>query len=56
MKKEKAESNLYAVQAVKRCKDDMGIANDDDVKEIAEHRAHKKQRPAAGQEVVDLSD
>ena len=56
VKKEKAESNLHTLRAVKRFRDDMGIDEDNEIETIAECSANKKQRPAAEQEVIDLSD
>ena len=56
VKKENAEGNLRTLRAVKRFREDTGIDEDNKVETIGERSAHKKQRPAAEQEVIDLSD
>lgn len=56
VKKERAETNLQTLRAVKRFREDMGVDEENEVEAIAERSAHKKQRPVAGQEVIDLSD
>ena len=58
VKKEKAESNLHTLRAVKRSREDMGVDDDNEVEAISERSlsARKKQRPAVEQEVIDLSD
>jgi hypothetical protein len=53
VKKERAESNLHALRAVKRL---HGVDEDNEVEAIAERSAHKKQRPAAEEEVIELFD
>jgi hypothetical protein len=53
VKKERAESNLHALRALKRFHD---VNEDNEVEAIAERSAHKKYRPVAREEVVELSD